>query len=169
MDGTSKGYDLVIDYHSGKANVVADALSQKPNSASLAINAQFRLTKEWKLLSEVQVQSDLVSRIRELQLMDPELQMIANNLEAKHNSEFLVKLDGVLYFKNRMCVPNDEVLRNVMLDEAHQSSFSIHPRSVKMCKDLKPLYWWPEMKAAITDYVSRCLTCQSESRAPSSY
>ncbi|KAK8628792.1 hypothetical protein V6N13_009375 [Hibiscus sabdariffa] len=149
-----KDYDLVIDYHPGKANVVADALT------SLAINAHFCLTKERKLLSELHVQSDLISRIKELQRMDPELQKITTNLEAKHNSEFSVRSDGLLYFKNRMCAPNDEVVRKQMLDEAHQSSFSIHPGSVKMYKDLKPLYWWPEMKATITDYVSRCLTCQ---------
>ncbi|KAK8616657.1 hypothetical protein V6N13_116627 [Hibiscus sabdariffa] len=151
-----KDYDLVIDYHPGKANVVADALSRKLNS-------------EWKLLSELQVQSDLVSRIRELQRMDPELQKIADNLNAKHNSDFTVKSDGLLYLKDRMCVPNDEVLRKEMLDEAHKSSFSIHPGSVKMYKDLKPLHWWPGMKSAITDYVSRCLTCQKvkvEHRAP---
>ncbi|KAK8681399.1 hypothetical protein V6N13_053803 [Hibiscus sabdariffa] len=56
-----------------------------------------------------------------------------------------------------------------MLDEAHQSSFLIHPGSVKMYKDLKPLYWWPRMMAAIIDYVLRCLTCQKvkvEHRAP---
>ncbi|KAK9024906.1 hypothetical protein V6N11_064812 [Hibiscus sabdariffa] len=98
--------------------------------APLAINAHFCLTKERILLSELQVQFDLVSRIKELQRMDPEHQEIATNLEAKHNSEFSVKSDGLLYFKNRMCVPNDEVLRKEMLDEAHQSSFSIHPGSV---------------------------------------
>ncbi|KAL4280490.1 hypothetical protein GQ457_03G019150 [Hibiscus cannabinus] len=50
-----KNYDLVIDYHPEKANVVADALSRKPNSSSLAINAHFRLTKEQKFLSKLQV------------------------------------------------------------------------------------------------------------------
>ncbi|KAK8616631.1 hypothetical protein V6N13_116601 [Hibiscus sabdariffa] len=49
-----------------------------------------------------------------------------------------------------------------MLDEAHQSSFWIHPGSNKMYKDLKPLYWWPGMKSTITDYVSRFLTCQKK-------
>ncbi|KAL4296010.1 hypothetical protein GQ457_12G015510 [Hibiscus cannabinus] len=136
-----KDYDLVINYHPGKANVVADAL----------------------------VQSDLVSRIRELQRMDPELQKTSDNFDVKHNSDFSVKTDGLLYFKDRMRVPNDDGLRKEMLDEAHQSSLSIHPGSVKMYKDLKPLYWWPRMKAEITDYVSRCLTCQKvkvEHRAP---
>ncbi|KAK8690274.1 hypothetical protein V6N13_088972 [Hibiscus sabdariffa] len=87
--------------------------------ASLAINAHLRLTKEHKLLFELQIQSDLVPRIKELQQMDPELQKIAKNLEAKHNSEFSVKLDGLLYFKDRLCVSNDEGLKNDMLDEAH--------------------------------------------------
>ncbi|KAK8584266.1 hypothetical protein V6N12_068512 [Hibiscus sabdariffa] len=64
--------------------------------------------------------------------MDPELQKIAKNLEAKHNSDFAVKSNVLLYFKDRLCVPNDDGLRKDMLDEAHQSSFSIHPGSVKI-------------------------------------
>nr|GEY86638.1 putative reverse transcriptase domain-containing protein [Tanacetum cinerariifolium] len=28
-----------------------------------------------------------------------------------------------------------------------------------MYQDLKKLYWWPNMKAEIATYVSKCLTC----------
>ncbi|GKC13537.1 putative reverse transcriptase domain-containing protein [Tanacetum coccineum] len=31
--------------------------------------------------------------------------------------------------------------------------------SDKMYQDLKKLYWWPNMKAEIATYVSKCLTC----------
>ncbi|GJR71970.1 putative reverse transcriptase domain-containing protein [Tanacetum coccineum] len=37
--------------------------------------------------------------------------------------------------------------------------YSIHPGSDKMYQDLKKLYWWPNMKAEIATYVSKCLTC----------
>ncbi|GJR73638.1 putative reverse transcriptase domain-containing protein [Tanacetum coccineum] len=40
-----------------------------------------------------------------------------------------------------------------------ESKYSIHPGSDKMYQDLKKLYWWPNMKAEIATYVSKCLTC----------
>ncbi|GJX88368.1 putative reverse transcriptase domain-containing protein [Tanacetum coccineum] len=42
---------------------------------------------------------------------------------------------------------------------SHKSKYSIHPGSDKMYQDLKKLYWWPNMKANIATYVSKCLTC----------
>ncbi|KAK8972797.1 hypothetical protein V6N11_033137 [Hibiscus sabdariffa] len=126
-----------------------------PEPASLAINAHFRLTKERKLFSELQVQSSLVSRIKKLQQTDPELQKIVMKLESKPNFDLSFKSDGLLYFRDRVYVPDNEELKRDMINESHQSSFSIHPGVVKMYRDLKPLYWWPRMKAAITDYVSR--------------
>ncbi|GKB67586.1 putative reverse transcriptase domain-containing protein [Tanacetum coccineum] len=49
--------------------------------------------------------------------------------------------------------------RDLVMHESHKSKYSIHPRSDKMCQDLKLLYWWPNMKADIATYVSKYLTC----------
>ncbi|GJZ83827.1 putative reverse transcriptase domain-containing protein [Tanacetum coccineum] len=45
------------------------------------------------------------------------------------------------------------------MHESHKSKYSVHPGSDKMYQDLKKLYWWPNMKAEIATYVSKCLTC----------
>ncbi|GJU43570.1 putative reverse transcriptase domain-containing protein [Tanacetum coccineum] len=47
----------------------------------------------------------------------------------------------------------------LIIHESHKSKYSIHPGSDKMYQDLKKLYWWPNMKAEIATYVSRCMTC----------
>ncbi|GJZ63011.1 putative reverse transcriptase domain-containing protein, partial [Tanacetum coccineum] len=61
-------------------------------------------------------------------------------------------------------------LRDLIMHESHKSKYSIHPGSDKMYQDLKKLYWWPNMKAEIATYVSKCLTCakvKAEHQKPS--
>ena len=57
-------------------------------------------------------------------------------------------------------VPKNFELRKKILDEAHESQFSIHPGSNKMYQDLKQKIWWTRMKREITRYVVECDICQ---------
>ncbi|KAI3805023.1 hypothetical protein L1987_27018 [Smallanthus sonchifolius] len=75
------------------------------------------------------------------------------------DKQFEVKSDDIRYFMDRIWVPSFGDLRDLVMDEAHKSRYSIHPGADKMYHDLKEHYWWPNMKAEIATYVSKCLTC----------
>ncbi|GJY91818.1 putative reverse transcriptase domain-containing protein [Tanacetum coccineum] len=49
--------------------------------------------------------------------------------------------------------------KDLIMHESHKSKCSIHPGSDKLYQNLKKLYWWPNMKAIIVEYVGKCLTC----------
>jgi hypothetical protein len=66
---------------------------------------------------------------------------------------------GILWFKNRLCVQDREGLRNKIMAEAYTSAYSIHPRSTKMFSDVKTIYWWSVMKGDIAAFVAHCDTC----------
>ncbi|GJX28435.1 putative reverse transcriptase domain-containing protein [Tanacetum coccineum] len=69
------------------------------------------------------------------------------------------RADGTLCLKNRSWIPCFGDLRALIMHESHKSKYSIHPGSDKMYQDLKKLYSWPNMKAEIATYVSKCMTC----------
>ncbi|GJT23955.1 putative reverse transcriptase domain-containing protein [Tanacetum coccineum] len=67
--------------------------------------------------------------------------------------------DGALYYLNRIWVPLKGDVRTLIMDEAHNSKYHVHPGADKMYYDLRDRYWWPGMKKDIAVYVSKCLTC----------
>ncbi|GJY44987.1 putative reverse transcriptase domain-containing protein, partial [Tanacetum coccineum] len=72
---------------------------------------------------------------------------------------FKTRPDGTRYFDKRVWLPQFGGLRDLIMHESYKSKYFIHPGSDKMYQDLKQLYWWPNMKAEIATYVSKCLTC----------
>jgi hypothetical protein len=81
-------------------------------------------------------------------------------LKENKTSDFTEDDNGTLWLGKRICVPNQKPIQELILQEVHDSVYSIHPSSTKMHKDLKTRYWWYGMKQDNVEYVSLCDTCQ---------
>ncbi|GKE48253.1 putative reverse transcriptase domain-containing protein, partial [Tanacetum coccineum] len=158
-------YDCQIRYHLGKANVVADALSRKERIKPLRVRALvmtigFNLSKQ---ILEAQIEAQKPENIKNEDVGG----MIRRDI-TKEKLE--PRADGTLCLNGRSWLPCYGDLRTVIMHESHKSKYSVHPGSDKMYQDMKKLYWWPNMKADIATYVSKCLTCarvKAEHQRPS--
>ncbi|GJT24119.1 putative reverse transcriptase domain-containing protein [Tanacetum coccineum] len=152
-------YDCEICYHPGKANVVADALSRKERLKQLRVRA---LVLTISLNLPVQILEAQVEARKEENYGTEDLCGMIKKLEPR--------TDGTLCLNRRSWIPCQGNLRELIMHESHKSKYSVHPGSDKMYQDLKKLYWWPNMKAEIATYVSKCLTCakvKAECQKPS--
>jgi hypothetical protein len=108
-----KDYDLVIKYHTGKANVVADALScKKYCNVTFARRMQLELRREIKYLNlgmvneakvTMEVESTLGAEIREGQLEDAKLKEIRQLIRDNKTSDFSEDSQGSLWLGKQMC------------------------------------------------------------------
>ncbi|KAK1645747.1 hypothetical protein QYE76_063552 [Lolium multiflorum] len=83
------------------------------------------------------------------QLDDPFIVEEMKRIDEGRPSEFHRGEMGSLWFQKRICVPDIAEIKEVILREAHQTPYSIHPGSTKMYMDLKELFWWNNMKREI--------------------
>nr|GEU50964.1 hypothetical protein [Tanacetum cinerariifolium] len=101
------------------------------------------------------VVADALKARKERNFINEDLHGMINKLEPR--------ADETLCLNNRSWILCIGDLRALIMHESHKSKYSIHPGSNKMYQDLKKLYWWPDIKAEITIYVNKCLTCAKKS------
>jgi hypothetical protein len=111
------------------------------------------------LVVAMEVEPTLESEIREGRLREPKLTEIWQLIRDNKASDFLEDSQGTLWLEKWICVPNQKRIKELILRESHDSAYSIHPTSTKMCKDLKARYYWYGMKRDIAEHVSLCDTC----------
>jgi hypothetical protein len=68
---------------------------------------------------------------------------------------------GILWYKKRLYVKEIKEIRELILCEAQDSTYSIHLGSTKMYRDLRSRYWWYGMKRAVAEYMALCDNCHT--------
>ena len=126
-------YDFTLQYHPDKANVVADALSQKSRGVLASI-----ASREWQILETVRqfglqfsehaqgtlgnlvAMPSLLGRVIESQAQDAELVSIRDRVQSGDEG-WTIHSDGSLWYRGRVVVPQLTDLRGEILREFHCS------------------------------------------------
>ena len=109
-----KDYDCMIDYHPGKANVVADALSKKSMQKFRALNAHLSISDDGTVVAKLIARPSLLNQVLKAQKKDEKIVAIVSQIGNGKEIEFTVNEDGVLYYKDQVCVPDDNDLRKAI-------------------------------------------------------
>ncbi|GKA56206.1 putative reverse transcriptase domain-containing protein [Tanacetum coccineum] len=141
-------YECEIRYHPGKANAVANALSRK----------------EWvkpKCVREMAM--TIQSGVKGMILVAQGEAFNQENIFAERlhrlDQQMERKGDESLYFMDRTWVPLVGGVRTTIMDEAHKSMYSVHPKADKMYYDFKDVWWLGIEEWILLTFVSRMLTC----------
>jgi hypothetical protein len=111
-------------------------------------------------LGMLKIDSEFLKSIKEAQKVYVKFVdlLVADN--QNEDSDFKVDDQGVLRFRGRTCIPDNDEMKKMILEESHRSSLSIHPGATKMYHDLKKLFWWSGLKRDVAQFVNSCLICQ---------
>jgi hypothetical protein len=121
-----KDYDFEIHYHPSKANLVADALSRKDHVyAAIVDQLPDELVEDFEKLNlgivahtegiTIEVEPTLEQEIHKGQVGDTKIQEIRDMMAEGKGPNFTEDEHGTIWFKNRICVPKIDSLRETTL------------------------------------------------------
>ncbi|KAI0503770.1 hypothetical protein KFK09_014713 [Dendrobium nobile] len=101
------------------------------------------------MLNQLMIKSTLKDRVLNSLSQDEKFQAIIQKVQAGQLENFVIDREGLLKYKGRICIPSVGSLREEILQEAHLSTYEIHPGSTKMYQELRSLFWWPGLRKVL--------------------
>jgi transposase InsO family protein len=170
---TLSRFNFRIRYRAGKQNQKADALTRRKQD----VDSQAKATAESRTQTLLKSENLEPRIIRELQLAPIEeesIDLIDRILRANRTSETLAEYrekasedgenwrlrDGLVLYRNRLVVPEDDNLRTDLIKEVHQQLSMAHPGRNKTYKLINARYYWPNLPGDVARYIRNCHICR---------
>jgi len=170
---TLSRFNFRIRYRAGKQNQKADTLTRRKQD----VDSQTRATAESRTQTLLKSENLEPRIIRELQLAPIEeesIDLIDRILRANRTSGTLAEYrkkasedrenwqlrDGLVLYRNRLVVPEDDNLRTDLIKEVHQQISMAHPGRNKTYKLINARYYWPNLPGNVAQYIRNCHICR---------
>ena len=149
-------------------NTKADILSRKDHIDTTDDNKDIQMLKDkmWtrrQILAEVKMiqRSQVIEEttiLEEIRKNRTKEQEVCKELEKENGQSF--EEDGIVYVDRRIYIPNNQKIRERILQENHEPVDIEHPGQQQMMELIKWNYWWPEIKTDVKKYVQGYFKCQ---------
>jgi len=171
---TLSRFNFRIRYRPGKQNEKADALTRRKQDvddqakvktasrAQIVLKAENidpRITRELQLAPIENESLDLIDRILRANRTSETLAEYREKASEEGEENWQLR-DGLILYKDRLVVPEDDHLRTELIREAHEQLSMAHPGRNKTCRLISARYYWPNLPKDIARFIRNCHTCR---------